>query len=132
MRPVPAGARLVGWDQVSQSRQDYGCIVAHNLTDLLDARTLCGPRILVLHETIEGAAREQSLEVSVNEFRSTVKHFLGLTGTHAVAVSPLKAKSWQLTDDIVPNSAEEHYPPWSGDLAKGLRVANHIARRPHT
>ena len=133
MRPIPAGARLVRWDDVLQERGAYRCIVAHNLTDLLDARALAGPRILMLHETIEGAAREQSLSVPLNDFRKAVTQFVRLTHTHAVAVSELKAKSWRCANDIVSNSADaEDYLPWAGDLAKGLRVANHIALRPYT
>jgi hypothetical protein len=133
MRPIPAGARLASWDDVLQKRESYRCIVAHNLTDLLDARALSGPRILMLHETIEGAAREQSLSVPLHEFREAVTQFVRLTHTRAVAVSELKGKSWRCANDIVPNSADsEDYHPWSGELAKGLRVANHVALRPYT
>jgi glycosyltransferase involved in cell wall biosynthesis len=133
MRPVPPDARLVSWDEVLQNRESYGCIIAHNLTDLLDAKVFDAPRILVLHETIEGAAREQALSVPRHQFRDAVAQFVRLTGTHTVAVSELKARSWRCANDIVPSSANaEDYLPWCGDLAKGLRVANHVVRRPHT
>ena len=133
MRPVPPGARLVRWDEVAQNRESYACIIAHNLTDLLDAKVLDAPRILVLHETIEGAAREQSLSVPLPQFRQAVEQFVGVTKTYAVAISDLKAKSWHCASAVVPNSADsDDYLPWSGDVAAGLRVANHIARRPYT
>lgn len=133
MRPVPPDARLVRWEEVAQNGESYAGIVAHNLTDLLDAKILDAPRILVLHETIEGAAREQALSVPLPQFRQAVEQFVRVTNTYAVAVSELKAKSWQCSSVVVPNSADAaDYLPWSGDIAAGLRVANHIARRPYT
>jgi hypothetical protein len=133
MRPLPSGARIVEWADVLRNREPYRCIVTHNLTDLLDAKALSGPRILMLHETIEGAAREQSLAVPVSEFREVVARFMQLTGTYAVAVSHLKADSWGVANEVITSGADpSDYLPWRGDLPKGLRVANHIARRPHT
>jgi hypothetical protein len=133
MRPVPPDTRLLCWDEVLQNRESYVCIIAHNLTDLLDAKVLDAPRILMLHETIEGAAREQALSIPLPQFRQAVEQFVRVTNTYAVAISDLKAQSWQCASSVVPNSADaQDYLPWCGDIAKGLRVANHIARRPYT
>src|SRR5262249_54035980 len=54
MRPVPAKARLVTLPEVLASGISYDCIVAHNLTDLLDVKTLPGPRMLVIHISLDG------------------------------------------------------------------------------
>ena len=133
MRPVPEQARLIGLDKAFGRREPYACIVAHNLTDLLDVKTLPGPRLLVLHETLESASREQGLAVSPAEFRTAVAQYVHLTATHPVAVSPLKGRSWGFEQDVVRCSADvQDYPAWSGELARGLRVANHVGRRPHT
>jgi glycosyltransferase involved in cell wall biosynthesis len=131
MRPVPANARLVRLDDVLRRGERYDCIVAHNLTDLLDAKSLIGPRILVLHETLHGAALEQGSTVSPDEFKNAVAKFVNLTQAHVVAVSRLKGRSWGFDEDIVQCSADTpDYLPWRGDIARGLRVANHIERRP--
>ena len=131
IRPVPRNARLIRLDEVLRRHQAYHCIVAHNLSDLLDAKSIAGPRLLVIHETLDGAMREQGTTVPAHEFRSAVSKFVRLTGTHVVAVSMLKGRSWGFEDDTVPFSADPAaYPAWKGDLARGLRVANHIHRRP--
>jgi hypothetical protein len=131
MRPVPPGARLVRLEEALRNPAPYAGIIAHNLSDLLDAKTLPGPRLLVLHETLDGAALEQQLPVPVAQFRATVAQFVDLTATHVVAVSRLKGRSWGLENDVVPFSADAaDYLPWQGDLAQGLRVSNHILRRP--
>jgi len=131
IRPVPRNARLVRLDEVLRRPQAYRCIVAQNLSDLLDAKFLEGPRLLVIHETLDGTMREQGTTVPAHEFRSAVSKFVRMTGTHVVAVSKLKGRSWGFEDDIVAFSADPAaYPVWKGDLARGLRVANHIHRRP--
>lgn len=131
MRPVPSNGRIVKLEEVLRGTEPYGCIIAHNLSDLLDAKSLTGPRLLVLHETLDGAALEQSLPVPSEEFRSTVAKFASLTATHVVAVSRLKGRSWGFESDIVPFSADpQDYLPWQGDIASGLRVANHLELRP--
>jgi len=132
MRPVPPNARLVRMEDVLRNRREYSCVVAHNLTDLIEAKTIEAPRLLVLHETLDGALREQGSTVPADHMREAVAKFVRLTGTHVVAVSGLKGSSWGFDEDIVPFSADPaEYLPWRGDLACGLRVANHIRRRPH-
>jgi len=131
MRPVPPNSRLVRLEEVLRSKEVYACIVTHNLTDLLEAKSLGGARLLVLHETLDGAMREQSSNFQAEEFRSTVKKFVRLTHTHVIAVSQLKGRSWGFERNIVTLSADtSDYLPWQGDLARGLRVANQIERRP--
>ena len=94
MRPVPPKARLLRLDQLLRRAESYACIVAHNLSDLLDVKLIPAPRLLMLHETLEGAALEQKLTVPLEQFRHTVAEFVNLTGTHVVAVSKMKGRSW--------------------------------------
>ena len=131
MRPVPANARLIRAEDALRNSQGYRCVVAHNLTDLLETKTLDCPRLLVAHETLEGALQEQRATVSAGQFREAVAKFVRMTGTHVVAVSKLKGRSWGFEDDIVSPSVDPaHYLAWKGDVDRGLRVSNHIQRRP--
>ncbi len=133
MRPLPPNGRPVRLDDALKRNEPYACIVGHNLTDLLDVKSIAGPRILVIHEALDGVAHEHRLAVPKEEFLATFAKFVNLTGTHVVAVSKLKGRSWGFDEDIVPSSAEPaDYLPWSGNLRRGLRVANHISRRPRT
>lgn len=133
MRPLPPNGRLVRLDEILKRKEPYACMVGHNLTDLLDVKGIPGPRILVLHEALDGVAHEHKLAVPKEEFRATFAKFVNLTGTHVVAISQMKGRSWGFEEDIVPSSVSAgDYQPWSGDLARGLRVANHISRRLRT
>ena len=133
IRPIPPKARLVDLRHALNSDSCYGCVVAHNLTDLLDAKSLDIPKLLVLHLTLEGIVREQNSSTDLTAFRAAVSRYIRCTGVHPVAVSPLKGSSWGLTDDIVPLSADPaDYPEFRGGDACGLRVSNFISRRAHT
>jgi hypothetical protein len=130
MRPVPNGGVLTTLDKVLQSRPTYGCIITHNITDLLDLKALPGPRLLVIHETLDGRIRQHGLNMSPNQLRLLCQHYLDLVGGHAVAISALKAKTWGFIDNIVENCVDvQEYLPWSGDVASGLRIANQITNR---
>ena len=54
IRPLPANARLLSLADALEERLAYRCIIAHSMTDLLDIKTLSAPRLLVLHNTLEG------------------------------------------------------------------------------
>jgi len=131
MRPKPPNARIVRLDEVVDHNDRYDCIIAQNITDLLDAKALLGPRLLVLHETLHGATLEQDSVTPPAEIKRALERFVRLTHTHVVAVSTLKGRSWGFENDVVTLSADpSDYLPWKGDVARGLRVANHIERRP--
>jgi hypothetical protein len=133
VRPVPEGARLISLDEALRAPEPYHCIVTHNLSDLLDCKTLAGPRLLVLHERQEGAAAEQGLKVPLAEVRAAVARFVELSWTEVLAVSARKGRSWGFGERVVPFCADPaDYLPWRGELAAGLRVANQIAQRPRT
>jgi hypothetical protein len=130
VRPIPKGARLVTLGEVLESRPAYDCVIAHNITDLLDLKTLPGPRILVIHNTLDGRIRQHGLNMPPETLRSLLFNYLDLLGGHGVAVSTLKGRSWGMTDDIVTLGVDvKRYLPWSGELAAGLRVSNQIASR---
>jgi len=132
MRPVPPNSRLLRPVDLEPAREPYRCMLAHNLTDLLDMKNLAGPRLLVLHETLDGTILEQKSTIPADKLRSAVMKYTQMTGTQIVAVSEMKAKSWGLGGDVVNFSAAiDDYLAWRGDLQRGLRISNHILRRPN-
>ncbi len=130
MRPLPGGARLVTLAQALASGIDYACVVAHNITDVLDVRAIDRPKVIVLHSTLEGRVESEGATTDPAQARDLLARFLALTGGHAVAVSELKGRSWRLDADVVPFGVDpDAYPPHVGDEASGLRVSNLIHRR---
>jgi hypothetical protein len=130
MRPLPAGATTRTLDEVLRSRTRYDCVVTHNIADLLDTRAIDAPKLLVLHDTLEARMDEQRATFDAREMRAMLNTYLAQVGGHAVAISRLKARSWGVTHTVVQNCADsDAYLPHIGDVAAGLRIANHITPR---
>lgn len=133
IRPVPPNSRLVTLPDVLAAREIYDCIVTHNLTDLLDIKSLPGPRLLVIHLTLDGMLIEQNAKSDPCEFHRAVAQFTAQTNTHVATVSSLKGKSWGFAGDIIPLTADPaDYLPWRGDISAGLRISNFVTRRART
>ncbi|MBF0109366.1 MAG: glycosyltransferase [Magnetococcales bacterium] len=131
IRPVPENARLITLNQAHETPGGYDCIIAHSIQDLMDVRTIAGARILVIHNRLESRIRGALDVMNPMMVQQTLKHYLELTGGHVVAVSRAKGESWGFAGgDVVEFGVDpEHYLPWVGDMAAGLRVANQIDRK---
>jgi hypothetical protein len=70
--------------------------VAHNLTDLLDVKTLDGPRLLVIHCTLGGTVVKQPATPPA-ELRRVMSQYIQMIAAHVMVVSRLKGRSWDLT-----------------------------------
>ena len=130
IRPIPTGARLVNLEDILERRKSYDCIITHNITDLMDVKSIPGPRILVIHSTMTWKKLGNEFQVRPEELKHSLKNYIDFIGGHVVAVSRLKGISWGFVEDIVPFSADvKEYLPWSGELACGIRVANQISSK---
>ncbi len=130
MRPVPENSRLITLSQALQSQQQYYCIITHNITDLLDVKHRSEPRLIVIHSTLEGRQIEEKSCVDPVKMKANLHKYLELTGGHAVAVTTLKGKSWDFTEDIVVVGCDPgDYLPYTGQKACGLRICNFINNR---
>lgn len=128
MRPWPDGARRV---TLAEARErSYDCVIVHSITDLLDARDLSGARLLVLHATLAGRARREGMTDGEAAMRRALREYMALRPLRVVAVSAAKACAWGVAADVVENAVDvDSYPPWQGDIAAGLRIANQVNAR---
>jgi len=133
MRPVPPNARIVRLEEAVASGVQYDCIVAHNLSDLLDAKPIVAPRLLVIHGTLDGLILDHGSRTPAAELRRAVAEYVDIIDAHVMAVSRLKGESWGFAEDVVPFSADgRDYLAYQGDLAFGLRIANDVFRKQKT
>lgn len=132
VRPVPAHTRTLQLDDAVSHLTRYDCVISHSIADLMDTRGIDAAKLLVLHDTLAGWMRQQRAAGEAREIRATLNTCIASVGGHAIAISRTKAKSWGVTHTVVHDSADpEAYPPHIGDLACGVRLANHIsAKRP--
>src|SRR5262245_40636788 len=90
MRPVPERARLVTLEDALSSSTPYDCIIAHSPTDLLDAKTLAGPRILMIHTTLGHRMSQEGVDRVPEGFTKQLEAYVDWIGAHVVAVSAYK------------------------------------------
>lgn len=130
-RPIPSGARLLTLDAVRRTRASYDCLVLHSAADLLAAKGLIGPRLLIAHNTLEGRMAEEPAAIDLGHLRAAILALLRKTGAHAVAISPLKARSWGLDEAgaLLPGLDSSGFGPHRGSHPAGIRVANHVQLR---
>jgi hypothetical protein len=127
IRPVPPNSRLITLTEAKQSQIPYYCIITHNITDLLDIKHRSEPRLMVIHSTLEERAREEGSKDTPQTMKETLHKYLKLVGGHVVAVSMLKGKSWDFTEDIVPPGVNtDDYLPYSSQTSYGLRMCSFI------
>jgi hypothetical protein len=129
MRPVPACARLIALGDVT-SRSKYDAVIAHNVLDLLDARAVDAPKILVLHVSLSARAVEEPNGPTPDEMSRQVQQYLSLIGGIAVAVSESKRESWRLSCDVIrPAVDPDEWNGYHGADSTLLRVANQVNAR---
>ena len=128
VRPVPPNGRLLPLDEALRSGTRYRCAVAHNVTDLMDLKQLDAPRLLVIHTTMEGRLDQDRAATAPDVYLERLRRYVAALNIHVVAVSRLKGDSWGgLHHDVIPFGADvDVYPPWSGEVAAGIRVANQV------
>ncbi len=131
MRPAPDNVRLIGLAQALEARGAYDCIVGHNITDLLAVKRLDGPaRVLVLHSSLEGRLAQERVRVDAAALRAAIEKYLSLVRGRIVVISEMKAKTWDLPCTVIRGAVDvDDYGPWSGEVASGLRVANHVTQK---
>ena len=130
MRPVPPNSRLIQLDEAIKTNKKYDCIIAHNITDLLDVKSRNEPKLIMLHSTLEGRVREEKGETKPTKIRKMLQQYLSTIGGHAVATSMFKGESWGFIEDIVCFGIEANeYYAHTGEHNCGLRICNFIESR---
>jgi len=131
MRPLPAGARVISLEEARTQGGGWHCILCHNVSDLLAAKDLRGPRLMVIHVTLEGRMQEEQPRFTATEMQAQLLQYCQLNHVHLIAVSALKGRSWGFHGDLVRLAVNvEDYPQCTGTLSEGIRVSNLISVRP--
>ncbi len=130
IRPIPNNGRLIDLEQAKQSPCAYDCIIANNITDLLDVKHRHEPKILVLHLPIEARQVVERAQTSREQMMQSLHQYIKMIGAHVVAVTRSKGQSWGFTDDVVPCGIDaKGYFPHEGNRAEGLRICNFALQR---
>ena len=130
-RQVPGNARLVTMAEAIKSKWSFDVFIGHNTTDIRDSKPFKLPTVLILHSTLDGVLLTEAAGYDRDEINKILQAYVNLTNVLPVAVSPLKAKSWGITDcPIIPPYIDgDIYVGYSGNIVAGLRIANQLVER---
>lgn len=128
MRPIPERARFLTMEEVNAAPADtWDCVIAHNITDLIDLKAVVAPTLLMIHVTLDWRIAHNGGGVSAADMKKTLAKYLEIRSAHAMGVSTFKAGTWGVRGDAVTFYSEPaDYPAPTYEKAAGLRVANHV------
>ena len=130
MRPVPKNARIVELSEALSGSEPYAAAIGHSVTDLLELKGLEIPKLLVIHTTIEGRLAEAPGSITAKRLSDETKKYLKLIKAHAICVSRLKQRSWNMSGDLVGFAVDvDNYPLAGQETPQGLRISNHFNKR---
>jgi hypothetical protein len=130
MRPLPAGAHTLSLAEALAAPHVWDAVICHNITDVIDTAPIDAPKLLVLHDTLDGRMAQQDARFNRDEMVTLLRTYLERLGAHAVAVTAAKGESWGIPGKPLHCSADPaDYLAPSYRTAAGLRVANHVTTK---
>lgn len=130
MRPLPDGAETMTLADALANPRPWDAVICHNITDVIDTAKIDAPRLLILHETLDGRMAQQDAKFSRDEMVTLLRTYLERLGAHAIAVTAAKGESWGVPGKPLYSAADpSDYLSPSYRTAAGLRVANHVTTK---
>jgi glycosyltransferase involved in cell wall biosynthesis len=131
MRPIPANARFLSLaDALAEPAGQWDAVICHNISDLIDTAQIDAPKLLIVHDTLDGRMAQQKATFEKSQMVALLGQYLENLGAYAVPVTAAKGESWGVPGDPLQCSADPaDYPAPTYEKAAGLRVANDVASK---
>jgi len=131
MRPVPANVTTIDRQamRVSIAKPGYyDLILAHNVKDIMMARGIVTPKILVFHNKLSTEAKLGGEGNIIDAYRERVREMV--SRVYCVFISESKKKDWGLDGVIItPGVDTSLYWGYTGEIRRVLRVGNSVKPR---
>ncbi|MFP5378596.1 MAG: glycosyltransferase [Vicinamibacteria bacterium] len=132
-RPLPPGARVVreGTARAGLRAGDYDVLICHNVQDVLWARDLDVPKVLVLHNRLTTEIALGGWTVDVAAHRAEVHRVIADTPRlRVVCISESKRADWNVDATVItPGIDLADYGGYDGRDPRVLRVGNFMKAR---
>ncbi|MFI5233211.1 MAG: glycosyltransferase family 4 protein, partial [Gemmatimonadales bacterium] len=126
MRPVPPNARFLSIaEALAAEAGQWDAVICHNISDLIDTAQIDAPKLLIVHDTLDGRMAQQKATFEKSQMVALLRQYLDNLGAHAVAVTAAKGESWGIVGEPLQCFADpaDYFEP-TYETAAGLRVAN--------
>jgi hypothetical protein len=131
MRPLPPNARLLSLaGAAAEPAGQWDAVICHNISDLIETSAIAAPKLLVLHDTLDGRMAQQGAGFEKSQMVALLRQYLDHLGAHAVAVTAAKGASWGIEGNPLHCFADpDEYLAPTYAKAAGLRVANDVTSK---
>ncbi len=131
MRPIPPKARFLSLaDALAEPAGQWDAVICHNISDLIDTAQIDAPKLLIVHDTLDGRMAQQKATFEKSQMVALLAQYLDNLGAHAVPVTAAKGESWGISGEPLHCFADpaDYFAP-TYEKAAGLRVANDVASK---
>jgi glycosyltransferase involved in cell wall biosynthesis len=130
IRPLPDNVRLYSSVEEAARNSSWDWVLAHNITDLLDAGNITIPKVLLFHGTLSGRILQDQSDIDRNLYVKKLRLLLEANKTRNVYISELKRDDWGIPGDVIlPGIDCSRYGGYHGTVRGILQVANHLKER---
>ncbi|MFI5309596.1 MAG: glycosyltransferase [Gemmatimonadales bacterium] len=130
MRPLPPRSTTLSMADALARRPDWDAVICHNITDLVDTASIEAPKLLVLHDTLDGRMAQQGATFERGEMIALLRTYVERLGANVIPVTTAKGESWGVPGRPLSCWADPaDYLPPTYRVAAGLRVANHVSTK---
>lgn len=131
MRPLPPNARTLSLAEALVAPPTrWDAVICHNISDLIETSTIAAPKLLVVHDTLDGRMAQQGAAFEKSQMVTLLRRYLDQLGAHAVPVTAAKGESWGIEGKPLHCFADpaDYLAPTYANAA-GLRVANDVTSK---
>jgi len=130
IRPVPENMSLIPLSDWQPESRRYDCVIAHSIDDLLLAKRITAPKIIVLHISLDGYIAQEGNKIDAAKARDAMHTYIKLIKGTAVSISKMKQRSWGVAGPVIPMGVDtEFFNGYHGKIRSGLRVANQFIQK---
>jgi glycosyltransferase involved in cell wall biosynthesis len=130
IRPLPDNARL--YSSIKDAKQDgaWNLFLAHNVSDLMDAREISIPKVFLIHGTLSGRIIQDQSNIDKGSYLKNLQLLLAANGARVIYISELKRQDWGIPGAVIkPGIDGRQYGGYRGNIPGILQVCNHLKER---
>jgi hypothetical protein len=130
LRPLPDNVVLYADLAAALNNRRWDWVLAHNVHDVMDARTAGLPGVFLVHGTLSGRIVQDRARIDRAQYLANVRTLLQMARCRVVYISELKLNDWGIPGRVIRSTVDpRHYDGYHGSRAVVLQVCNHFRER---
>jgi hypothetical protein len=120
------------YSSVQEALQDgpWDWILAHNVNDLLDSRSIPIPKAFLVHGTLSGRILQDRSDINRTLYVRNLNILLKDCGARVIYISNLKRRDWGMPGDVIRPAVDiRQYGGYRGEIRGVLQVCNRLRER---